>query len=72
MLAYWEIATLHNQLHYATYAKRYCETALNIAERINDKKIALAARNMLESLVHSWFFGVFVLGFIACIFIRYK
>ena len=53
MLAYWEIATLHNQLHYATYAKRYCETALNIAERINDKKIALAARNMLESLVHS-------------------
>lgn len=52
MLAYWEIARLHNELHYATYAKKYCETALNIAERINDKKIALAARTMLESLTH--------------------
>jgi predicted GIY-YIG superfamily endonuclease len=53
MLAYWEVACLHNQLHYATYAKRYCETALNIAERINDNKIALAARNLLESLSRS-------------------
>ena len=31
MLAYWEIAKLHNQLHYVTYAKKYSETTLNIA-----------------------------------------
>jgi hypothetical protein len=50
MLAYWETAKLHYELHYVTYAKKYCETALNIAERINDKTINIEAKNMLESL----------------------
>lgn len=31
MLAYWDIATMHQQLHYFTYAKKYAQTTLNIA-----------------------------------------
>ena len=51
MLAYWEIAKLHYQLHYITYAKKYAETALNIAERINDQKIIVSVRQLLENLI---------------------
>ena len=31
MMAYWQIAKIHHQLHYVTYTKKYSETALNIA-----------------------------------------
>ena len=51
MLAYWEIAKLHYQLHYITYAKKYAETTLHIAERINDRRIASSARTLLENLI---------------------
>lgn len=53
MLAYWDIAKLHFDLHYVTYAKKYCETTLNIAERINDKKVVASAKCMLDSLTNS-------------------
>ena len=50
MNGYWEIARLHFHLHYITYARKYCEIALNISQRINEKKIFLAARAMMDAL----------------------
>ena len=55
MLAYWEIARLHYHLHYLTYARKYCEIALNIAKRINDKKVYASALAMMDALNNGWF-----------------
>ena len=40
MVAYWELAELHHQLHYVSYAEKYAEIAHNIAKRIDDRDSA--------------------------------
>ena len=59
MIAYWEIARIHYHLHYLTYARKYCEITLNIAERINDKKIFGSARAMMDALNTGWIRFIF-------------
>lgn len=50
MEAYWALASLHWQLHYTAYTKKYASIALNIAERIDNGKAVQSLKLMMEFL----------------------